>query len=277
VARHLAWTHAEWALLVDLLQRFEEGIPEQEIERAHNFLRAAALTSEDPKWRRRAVDPSFRSLGSVWAHYHLALRTREAAERWRAPVRLRDVWERADRDPQAVGLIAAEVQSGVVREGNPYWVTDEAALRLFLLDIGALLSESVELIRDMPRSRASRALVDAHNEAWIDLQARGAVLAILDELDMPEAAAALYGVGLSGVQLRWKLTGWLEALTEWRTARTAEALRRAFRWANLMLGSMGEVVAGPGLDLFKEFKEGTEAVLDEATPQGGYLLAPVFG
>jgi hypothetical protein len=43
-----------------------------------------------------------------------------------------------------------------------------------------------------------------------------------------------------------------------------------------VLGSLGQAVAAPGLDFFKEFKESTEAVLDEATPPGGYLPAPAY-
>jgi hypothetical protein len=42
----------------------------------------------------------------------------------------------------------------------------------------------------------------------------------------------------------------------------------------VILGSLGQALAGPGLDIFKEFKEGTEAVLAEAIPPGGYLPAP---
>jgi hypothetical protein len=51
---------------------------------------------------------------------------------------------------------------------------------------------------------------------------------------------------------------------------------RAFHWANLVLGSLSSALAGPGADVFKEFKEGTEAVLDEAVPPRGYLPAPAY-
>jgi hypothetical protein len=51
-------------------------------------------------------------------------------------------------------------------------------------------------------------------------------------------------------------------------------LRRAFRWANIVLGSLGGALAGSGLEIFKEFKEGTEAVLDEALPPGGFIPLP---
>ncbi len=44
-----------------------------------------------------------------------------------------------------------------------------------------------------------------------------------------------------------------------------------------MLGSLDKVVLGMGLDMFKEFKESTETVLDETVAFGGYLPAPASG
>jgi hypothetical protein len=155
-------------------------------------------------------------------------------------------------------------------------VTDKAAIGLFLTDLAALLDESVELIGALPASRASPELVSAHAAAWADLKDRSPLSAVLSELEARDTTGALNNVGLAGVQLGFKLTGWFRALTEWGDARTLDALRRAFRYANLVLGSLGQALRGPGLDMFKEFKEGTEAVLDEATPPGGYLPAPAY-
>ncbi len=209
------------------------------------------MASEDPTRRRQATDPSFRSVGAVWAQYYLARRTRRPDERWRAPVRLRETWQEFEEDPQSALAAADEFRLGLVAEANPYRVTDQAALRLFVADVAGLLDECVQLIRSLPMSRASNDLVASHVAAWVDLRAREVVASVVDELDGAEVTERLDDVGLTGVHLGVKLTGWFRALSEWREARTADALRRAFRWANVMLGSLGKVVAGLGLDLFR--------------------------
>jgi hypothetical protein len=257
--------------------RFERHVPAHEIEQVKHVLRATAVTSEDPSWRRRVADASFRSLGGVWTQYYLARRSRAPEQRSHVPHRLSETWAQFDRNPEFVASLAQEVRQRVFDKANPYRVTDTAALRLFLADVAALLEESVELVGTFPASRVSPDLVSAHAAAWRDLRQRELLPSVFAELDQPEAAAALEEVGLTGVHLGFKLTGWLGALTEWRDARTAESLRRAFHWANVVLGSLGQVLAGPAADIFKEFKEGTEAVLDEAVPPGGYLPAPAFG
>jgi hypothetical protein len=59
--------------------------------------------------------------------------------------------------------------------------------------------------------------------------------------------------GLTGVQLRWKLT-LLDKLFDWATDNAA-LTRRVLRWINNFLESFG-------LDKVKEFKEGIELVVD---------------
>jgi hypothetical protein len=186
------------------------------------------------------------------------------------------LWQEAERDPAVVAAVAEEFRSDIEGGQNPYRVTDSAALRLFLADLADLLGETVQLMATMPRPRATADLMSAHSSAWRDLRERGALDSVLDELTNDEMDRQLERAGLAGVQLDFKLTGWFGALREWREARTTAALKRAFRWANVVLGSLGKVVAGLGLDVFKEFKESTEAMLDEAVPPGGYLPTPAF-
>ena len=159
---------------------------------------------------------------------------------------------------------------------NPYRVIDEAALGLFLTDLDEILGEVVAILGALPAPHASPDLVSAHASAWAELRERDTLPFVLSEIEGPDAGASLEAVGLTGEQLRFKLTGWLGALTEWREARSFDALMRAFRWANLVLGSLSQVLAGPGADALKEFKEGTEAVLDQAVPPRGYLPAPAY-
>lgn len=277
MAAYPPWTRNEWALVVDLVARFRGDVPAFEVERTHYLLRAAGLTSEDPIWRRRAADPSFRSLGSVWAQYHHVRRNLRATRREAAPTALAAVWREFDRDPESVSLIAQPLRERVSSEANPYGVKDEASLRVFLTDLGQVLGEVVEVLSGLPAPRASPELISAHASAWAELRGRDTIPFVLSQLEEPEAAASLEAVGLTGDQLRFKLTGWLGALTEWRDERAFDALIRALRWANLVLGSLGQALAGPGADALKEFKEGTEAVLDEATPPRGYLPAPAYG
>jgi hypothetical protein len=205
------WTPDEWALLVDLFRRFAPEIPpEREVKRVQYVLRAAALTSEDPGWRRSAADPSFRSLGGVWTQYYRMRRTREFRELGPSP--LREIWDLFDRDPEYVSLLAQEFRDRVAGEDNPYGVRDDAALRLFLIDVTDLLGESVKVLRGLPASRASGELINAHAAAWADLKRRDLLPAVLDELEGRDAL--LNEVGLTGVQLGFKLTGWFRAWTE---------------------------------------------------------------
>jgi hypothetical protein len=156
VPRQPAWTLSEWALLVGLVAKFEGAVPERELGRAHVVLRAAALTSEDPTLRRRAAAPSFRSLASIWAQYYLVRRTRKPEERWRDPRHLRETWQQFDRDADAVVSVAQQLRETVSGEGNPYGLTDQAAVRLFLTDLVALLDESVECGMEIRVSNATR-------------------------------------------------------------------------------------------------------------------------
>src|SRR4051794_21628967 len=152
-SRSPPWTRNEWALVVDLVARFGGDVPALEIERTHYLLRAAGLTSEDPTWRRRAADPSFRSIGSVWAQYHYVRRNLRATRREAAPSALAAVWRDFDRDPESVTVAARPLLERVSSEANPYGVKDMAALGVFLTDLGQVFGEIVDVLRDLPGPR----------------------------------------------------------------------------------------------------------------------------
>lgn len=275
MARHPMWSQDEWALLVDLALRWEDEVPEDEIERAHELLRASAFMSEDAQLRRQAADPSFRSLGGVWTQYYHVRRIRHRSRRHWAPLMLRRALTELAEDPDLVHERARAFRERIEGGANPYRVHDDAAVRLFLADANALLDETVQLLPTLKGIQASERLLRAHTAAWADLRERRAVESILDEI-ATEVPGALRRAGLTGVQLAFKLTGWMDALREWRGTRALNALKRAFQWADVILGSLGSIVAGPGLEIFREFKEGTETVLEETVPAGGYLPAPAF-
>jgi hypothetical protein len=86
----------------------------------------------------------------------------------------------------------------VSSDDNPYRVTDDAALRLFLTDIVALLDETVKLAPTLPMSRASPELITAHAAAWMELKERDLLAYVFEEIERPEATVSLRNVGLTG-------------------------------------------------------------------------------
>jgi hypothetical protein len=83
-------------------------------------------------------------------------RTRKPEERWRDPRHLRETWQQFDRDADAVASVAQQLRETVSGEDNPYGLTDQAAVRLFLTDLVALLDESVERGMEIRVSNATR-------------------------------------------------------------------------------------------------------------------------
>ena len=71
--------------------------------------------------------------------------------------------------------------------------------------------------------------------------------------------------GLTGGQLRLKVTGFRRAVDRFRSAATDRLkkgfFRRGLRWANIILGSLGGVFVAA--ELIKEFKESIEASVDD--------------
>ena len=268
------WTEDEWAVLLELYLREGRDPRPQSIEETHDLLRALGLMSEDPRRRRSARNPSYRSLGAVWAQFYVVRSLDEPGRRVHVPRRLRTLWERHKRDPEVVPARAGYVFELVGARRKPFGLVERPSLKLFLVDVSQLLDEAVDIVVGLDHSAIGADMSDTFAAAWADIQGRSVLDSIDDELNSVDVAR-LADAGLAGVQLDFKLVGWREALREWRTERTAEALRRAFRWANIVLGSLGKALTGPGLEVFKEFKEGTEAVLDEAIPPGGFIPLPV--
>jgi hypothetical protein len=72
---------------------------------------------------------------------------------------------------------------------------------------------------------------------------------------------ALERAGLTGTQLELKLSGWRRAIGFFRAGPTRSLLRRALRWANVLLGSLAGVVGAA--EALKEFKETVETGVEE--------------
>ncbi len=63
--------------------------------------------------------------------------------------------------------------------------------------------------------------------------------------------------GLTGAQLNLKVSGWRRAWARFRNDRRPRILRRALRWANVLLGSLAGVIGAA--EPLKELKEAVEA------------------
>jgi hypothetical protein len=77
----------------------------------------------------------------------------------------------------------------------------------------------------------------------------------------PEIDESLERVGLTGDELQFKLNGFRRALSWFQERRGLRPFRRVLRWADVILGSLVQVVAL--LDPLKELKEGLEADVDD--------------
>jgi hypothetical protein len=147
-------------------------------------------------------------------------------------------------------------------------------LKSFLYDIHELIDDVVRTISVLSGSNASPDDVGAYVAGWEELNQRPLLEVISAELDAPDAILRLGDAGLLGAQLTAKLAPFRRWWAEWRSARSLESLQRALKRANVILGSLASVL--PGVEALKEFKETTEAMVDEAVPRGGYLPVPAI-
>src|SRR4051812_15777509 len=106
------WSVEEWALVIELVDRFEETPPAEEIDRVQRVLRAAALTSDEPRERREAADPRFRTLSGVWQQYYAARRARDPDFRESVPANLARAWRTYEDHPDALGRLARTLREG---------------------------------------------------------------------------------------------------------------------------------------------------------------------
>jgi hypothetical protein len=183
-------------------------------------------------------------------------------------------WRLFQENPHAVSVEATRIRQGLIGPEERATQFEVKAIKDFLSEAHDLLEEIVRTVQQLPASNLDEAVLGAYVKSWEELKQRPFLMTMNEQLDTPMAARHLADAGLAGAQLSFKLAGWRRALADWFDARTAGALRRALRWANVVLGSLGEALTGPGLEVFKEFKEGTELILDEALPPGGFLHVP---
>ncbi len=83
---------------------------------------------------------------------------------------------------------------------------------------------------------------------------------IKQELDSL-SQSKLQAKGLSGKEAEAKLFGFKRVFRAFRKFGGLKLLRRALKWADVILGSLASII--PGIDSIKEFKESVEAGLDD--------------
>lgn len=266
------WTEAEWLLLIELFDREGPRPPPEAIETLSDALRALGALSERPDTRRLAAHRSYRSRDAVWTQFDEVVALAEGRPR-RAPRRLTEVWQRYQERPEHVREFAAPLWQLLEVERKPHeresLRNGPDVLQRFLRDLHRLLQDIVDDGERVlpPESRSELAA------AWGDIQESRVIDTAVDELDGPRLEGPLRGVGLTGAQLDFKLNPFRRAYDQWSRQRALASLRRALRWANVVLGSLSKVIVG--LDALKEFKEGTETALEEG-PAGPPLLEPAL-
>jgi hypothetical protein len=103
-------------------------------------------------------------------------------------------------------------------------------------------------------------LRDKLEAAWNDLLTN-TIPQIRD--DIPFAGdIKLQQAGLAGQQLDLKLQGFQSAYEDLKLMGGIKRLKRFFKWANLILGSLAAVI--PAVELLKEYKGSAEIGVEEA-------------
>jgi hypothetical protein len=257
--------------VLDLFERAEGRPTDDMVGQLRLELRELGRRRADPYARPAAQDPSYRSIGSIWNHLS-SIRGLHAGRLRYLPQELERLWPRYRADPNAIQAEAARIR--LVLDVEEDEDRPAGVLALFLHDVHALIDDVVNTISALPGSKAPPEAVEAYVSAWQDLNTRPFLETLSAELQEVGAISLLNEAGLSGAQLSAKLVPFARWRTEWRSVRSLEALQRALRRANIVLGSLASVL--PGVEAFKEFKDTTEAMLDEAVPPGGYLPAPAI-
>lgn len=136
---------------------------------------------------------------------------------------------------------------------------DRAALQLFVDELEGFIARAVEPSPLLPPDRA--AILRA---AYRELVERGAFDEVRDVLGDAGYDERLQHCGLTGTNLRAKLTGWTRALRRLIDSvpfPTIGSYRSVFRWANTILGS---IIAATGLgEALKELKEAAENTYED--------------
>lgn len=155
-------------------------------------------------------------------------------------------------------------------EGRPQLnPSDREQLQGFVLSLYILLSQ---LLSRRPSLFTDESLT-LLRAAWNELVEEGRFENLLEAVTAGEYDRGLVDHGLYGRQLAMKV-GIYESLAEPAREDETRALRRpvkrrkllgaALKAANVVLGSAADVI--PGGAVVKEFKDGTEAALDERLP-----------
>lgn len=147
---------------------------------------------------------------------------------------------------------------------------DREQLDLFLDDLQSVLYEVVHQRTELLPADLRASYAAAFRQVELSIRAtRDALLLPPPPADYP-GAPETYGevsdedlerAGLTGEQLGLKIRGWQRALGFFRRSPVRRALRRVFRWGNVLLGSLAGVIGAA--ELVKEFKEAVEAGVEE--------------
>lgn len=169
---------------------------------------------------------------------------------------MREAWERRGRAREIQPLIEFE-PSAEERERGPVARRD---LGLFLLELESLLGEFVQ------QAPGLMSAVNAENfgAAWAELGQERNFERARETLLLPAVEGELIEVGLVGSQLRAKWEGFRNALKRLGEGWSWARLRPSLRWANVLLGSLGQGVSFGMIDAIRELKELGEASAEEA-------------
>ena len=263
------------------MHRAGEDLKDEDVARLRRDLLSLAMHSVDPRIREELElnEEHFRTYGSIrhQARFVRAL----GREPWRAgfgpPRNLEGPWDLYKADPQAISRAAANVRGAATGVEDVGSTNEAEKLSEFLDDAYDLIAEVARVLPQLPGLRVDRIEIREYLAAWEDLRQRPFRGQVRKELERAENTRRLFDVGLAGPQLAFKLKQFARSLRDWYRTRKVESLMDAFRQADIVLGSLSQALPVPGVDVFKEFKEGTEAILDRSLPPRGICARTIAG
>jgi hypothetical protein len=137
---------------------------------------------------------------------------------------------------------------------------DRRALANFVSEVRWLLGQMLEDRETWFPSDLREPL----RSAWEEIQPSFdmATRYLIEPPDANLLEAQLAHAGLARRQLALKRTRWERARDALRERLTRPVLKRALRWANIILGSLAGII--PGGDAIKEYKESVEQAVEDA-------------
>jgi hypothetical protein len=262
VARWVKWREDEYELLIDLYSEEGPSPSERSIEELRERLRERGR-----RYTARANEKSFRSPSSIRAQlYRLSLIARNDPRAEEAtPLLMRLVWSRHRAGTRrAAGLLETPLLDKQLVGSRWEGKRAREDLTQFLFDLERLLDDFAGRAPKLMDSTTA----ENFRAAWKALRRERNFARAVEALEDPEVEDELAFYGLVGPPLKLKIEGFSRSLKRMAGKWTWKRVKPVLKWANVLLGSLGQVATLGMIDPIREMKEAGEAGAEESYESG---------